>query len=103
MRELDFISAEEFDQADRTPLPNEPRTLASETAPYYLDAVRKQFAGARTQPDGLKIYTALDLEAQEAASKHLRSHLDNLEKKTNISKGLKEKGHSLEEQYPCRQ
>ncbi len=93
---LDFISQSEFDQADREPLPNATHTLASETAPYYLDAVRKQLDAQGISPDGLKIYTALDLEAQEVAQESLRNHLDSLEKNNKYIKGLKEKNNSLE-------
>ncbi|WP_374029245.1 transglycosylase domain-containing protein [Bdellovibrio bacteriovorus] len=96
MQGLNYISPEEFTEADRTPLPNEPRTLAVETAPYYLDAVRKQLQTQGLSPDGLKIYTALDLEAQDVAQEALRNHLDNLEKNNKYIKGLKEKNNSLE-------
>ncbi|MEN0060301.1 MAG: transglycosylase domain-containing protein, partial [Bdellovibrio sp.] len=96
MKELNFISQEEADRADRFPLPEEPRTLALETAPYYLDAVRKQLLGAGLNPEGLKIYTALDLEAQDVAQQALRQHLEQLEKNNKHLKGLKEKGHNLE-------
>lgn len=93
---LQFISQDEFNQADKNPLPNATRTLALETAPYYLDAVRKQLEAQGLSADGLKIYTALDLEAQEVAQESLRNHLDNLEKNNKYIKGLKEKKNSLE-------
>lgn len=96
MQEQQFISASEFNEADRDPLPNAPRSLASETAPYYLDAVRKQLQNLGINSEGLKIYTGLDLEAQEAAQEALRSHLDQLEKSNTYISKLKEKGHSLE-------
>lgn len=96
MKELGFISSEQASAADKTPLPSEPRTYASETAPYYLDAVRKQLQSQGFNPDGLKIYTALDLEAQEAAQQALRNHLDSLEKNNKYISGLKAKGNSLE-------
>ncbi|KYG66165.1 penicillin-binding protein 1B [Bdellovibrio bacteriovorus] len=93
---LQFISQEDFNEADKNPLPSATRTLASETAPYYLDAVRKQLEAQGISADGLKIYTALDLEAQEVAQESLRNHLDNLEKNNKYIKGLKEKKNSLE-------
>ncbi len=96
MKALDFVSAEEAEHADRLPLPGAPRSLASETAPYYLDAVRKQFQSLGLSTEGLRIYTALDLEAQEVAQESLRSHLDQLEKNNKYIQGLKEKGNSLE-------
>lgn len=96
MKDLSFISENEFNDADKNPLPKLNRTLAAETAPYYLDAVRKQLVSQGLNPEGLKIYTALDLESQEAAQEALRNHLDQLEKSNKFIKGLKEKGHGLE-------
>lgn len=93
---LKYISQSQFDEADRVPLPGAPRTIASETAPYYLDAVRKQLNQLGISPDGLKIYTALDLEAQETAQDSLRAHLENLEKNNKYIATQKGKGHSLE-------
>lgn len=96
MKGLNYISQAQFDEADRQPLPGAPRTIASETAPYYLDAVRKQLTAQGLSPDGLKIYTGLDLEAQETAQDALRGHLENLEKNNKHISNLKAKGHSLE-------
>lgn len=96
MKDLAFISPEEESEAGRFPLPTTPRSLASETAPYYLDAVRKQLEGQNINPDGLKIYTALDLDAQDVAQESLRNHLDALEKNNKYVKGLKAKNNSLE-------
>ncbi|UOF00911.1 transglycosylase domain-containing protein [Bdellovibrio reynosensis] len=96
MQGLNFITAEEFANASTAALPQSPRTLASETAPYYLDAVRKQLLEKGINPEGLKIFTALDLEAQDVAQESLRQHLENLEKNNKYIKGLKEKGNSLE-------
>ncbi|WP_347357638.1 PBP1A family penicillin-binding protein [Bdellovibrio sp.] len=96
MKGFGYISDEQFNEADRQPLPGAPRSIASETAPYYLDAVRKQLGSQGLNPDGLKIYTALDLEAQETAQESLRNHLENLEKSNKHIAGLKAKGNALE-------
>lgn len=96
MQGLGFITAEQANLADHTPLPNAPVSLATETAPYYLDAVRKQMGSLKISPEGMKIFTALDLEAQQVAQESLREHLDNLEKNNKYLKGLKEKGNVLE-------
>lgn len=97
MKGLGFLSQEQFDAADKEPLPSAPRgAVASETAPYYLDAVRKQLAGLGLEPEGLKLYTALDLNAQEAAQDSLRSHLEGLEKGNKYLAKLKTEGQSLE-------
>lgn len=96
MKGLEFITAEQADVADRVPLPSAPVVLATETAPYYLDAVRKQMETLKISPEGMKIYTALDLQAQQVAQEALRGQLDNLEKNNKYIKGLKEKGNTLE-------
>lgn len=96
MQGLNFITAAEATQADNTPLPNTPRSLASETAPFYLDAVRKQLLSQGLNPEGLRIYTALDLEAQEVAQEALRNHLEQLEKSNAYIKKLKEQKNGLE-------
>ncbi|WP_413585368.1 transglycosylase domain-containing protein [Bdellovibrio sp. HCB274] len=96
MKGLDFITESQMATADNTPLPRAPVTLATETAPYYLDAVRKQLDGLKVPVEGLRIYTALDLESQQAAQESLSGHLNNLEKTNKHIKGLKEKGNSLE-------
>lgn len=96
MQGLQFISATEAAQANQLMLPQAPQSLASETAPYYLDAVRKQLNEQGLNPEGLKIYTALDLEAQETAQEALRSHLDQLETNNSYIKKLKEKRNNLE-------
>ena len=96
MKGLDFITESQMAEAAKAPLPTAPVVLATETAPYYLDAVRKQLDALKIPAEGLRIYTALDLEAQQAAQESLRNHLDNLEKSNKHIKGLKEKGNSLE-------
>ena len=96
MKEQGFITQDQFDRADKEPLPSAPRTVASETAPYYLDAVRKQLSSLGLNPEGLKLYTALDLSAQEAAQESLRNHLDSLEKNNKYISSLKAQGNSLE-------
>lgn len=96
MRDLKYISENDFNQAANQALPSTPRSLAAETAPYYLDAVRKQLIEQGLNPEGLKIYTALDLEAQEAAQEALQNHLENLESTNNFIKKLKEQKQNLE-------
>ena len=96
MQGLDFITGDQLTAADSAPLPSAPVSLATETAPYYLDAVRKQMDTLKISPEGQKIYTALDLEAQQAAQESLRNHLDQLESNNKYIKGLKQKGNSLE-------
>lgn len=96
MLELKFISESEAKAARETPLPKITPALATETAPYYIDAVRKQMAFQNIPLEGSKIYTALDLEAQNVAQIALQDHLSQLEKSNKTIKAIKEKGTSLE-------
>ncbi len=97
MRELNFISLEEADVADKMPLTETaPKAQARETAPYYIDAVRKFLEKNNLPSQGVKVYTALDLQAQQRAQESLQNHLSELEKSNRQIKINKEKGLSLE-------
>lgn len=96
MKELKFISESEFTTAAQQPLPTKGVTKASETAPYFIDAVRKQLRDLNIPIEGAKIYTGLDLDAQQEAQQALQTHLNNLEKNVKSLKQKKEKGHLLE-------
>jgi penicillin-binding protein 1B len=96
MLELKFITDGEAQEAKAEALPKSTPALATETAPYYIDAVRKQMDLLKIPVAGAKIYTGLDLEAQDVAQEALQNHLDALEKNSKTVKALKAKGHSLE-------
>ena len=97
MRELNYISTEDAEAADKKPLTQAlPTAQAQETAPYYIDAVRKFLASHNLPSQGVKVYTALDLQAQQRAQDSLQSHLDILEKNNKLIKTNKEKGLTLE-------
>ena len=96
MLELKFINESESQAARQAALPKITPALATETAPYYIDAVRKQLAALNIPLEGSKIYTALDLEAQNVAQESLQNHLNQLEKSNKTIKAIKEKGTPLE-------
>lgn len=97
MRELNLISSEESAAADQKPLTQAtPKAQAQETAPYYIDAVRKFLAKNNLPTQGVKVYTALDLQAQQRAQESLQNHLAELEKSNPTLKANKSKGLSLE-------
>lgn len=91
-----FISAADAEAAKKEPLPTAQPRLATETAPYYLDAVRKQLQAQNIEITGAKIYTAMDLESQQFAQEALKGHLEKLEAKNKLVKEQKEKGQTLE-------
>lgn len=97
MEELQQISADEKTQAEAKPLPKSPARVLTEPAPYFVDAVRRELErGAIPIEQGARIFTTLDLRAQEAALRAVRTGLDKLESqnkkiqriKTETSKSL---------------
>ncbi|HUP50632.1 MAG TPA: PBP1A family penicillin-binding protein [Thermoanaerobaculia bacterium] len=86
MRRNDKIDQETYEKARSASLPRRPfrqRTgLAS--IPYYVDRVLQEMAADYGIKDvkgqGLQIYTAIDLAAQDTATQALRATLANLEK-----------------------
>ncbi|WP_413288958.1 transglycosylase domain-containing protein [Bdellovibrio sp. HCB337] len=96
MVEHGYISTTEAENAKKIPLPTAQPRLATETAPYYLDAVRKQLQALNIEAIGAKIYTAMDLESQQFAQEALKGHLEKLEAQNKLVKAQKEKGQTLE-------
>lgn len=96
MVEHHFISDNEAEAAKKIPLPTTQPRMATETEPYYLDAVRKQLQALNIEIPGAKIYTAMDQEAQRFAQEALRAHLEKLENQNKQIKSQKEKGQTLE-------
>lgn len=96
LKEFSFLSDSEYTDALNHPLPVAQKRMPIETAPYYLDAVRKQLTNSGVDPEGLKIYTGLDLQAQASAQVSLNNHLENLEKNNKHIRTLKEKKQTLE-------
>jgi len=96
MLEQGFISAEQMKEFAAAPLPESTPLLAQETAPYFLDAVRKQLGQENIATEGVSIYTGLDLNSQQEAQEALRNHLSGLEKTNKYLKALKDKGNNLE-------
>lgn len=97
MVEQNMLSAEEAEAAKTAALPLKAgQTLATETAPYFIDAVRKQMRANSWPLEGVRIFTSLDLEAQQAAQESLQQHLARLESTNKHIKSIKEKGKSLE-------
>lgn len=80
MAELGHISKEEQEVADRSPLPTRKTREIFATAPYFIEAVQRQVTTLGLETDQAKrIFTSLDLHAQEFAQKAVQSHLQKLE------------------------
>lgn len=96
MKDLKLISESEFNTALIAELPKAVEVKASETAPYFFDAVRKQIEALNLNSEARNIFTSLDLDLQQSAQKSLQNHISNLEKnKKNLIKN-KAKGLKLE-------
>ncbi len=97
MVEQKVISPEEGERAKNAALPQKPSRGMTEPAPYFVQTVRKDLAAREIEEtDGLRVYTTLNLRAQEAAHQAIRQGLDKLESSTPLLKKLKAQGKSLE-------
>jgi penicillin-binding protein 1A len=84
MRDQGFISAEDAEFWKAYPLVlTTRRTSYGDVAPYFVEWLRSSFLEPRYGRDlyekGLRIYTTLDLDMQEAAEQALQSQLDEIE------------------------
>lgn len=96
MKEHKLITENEYSSAIKAPLPKQVVTKASETAPYFFDAVRKQLEQLKISENARSILTSLDLDLQQSAQSALQKHIAQLEKnKKNLIKNQK-KGLRLE-------
>ncbi len=94
MKELKLITEDEFKKANEYRMPAPAVVKATETAPYYFEAVRKQATELGITIEGTTFYTSLDLTIQETAQKALQSGIKNL---TETKKSLiKKKANGLE-------
>jgi len=94
MKDLKLITEDEFKKANEYTMPAPAIVKATETAPYYFEAVRKQATELAIPIEGTTFYTSLDLSIQETAQKTLQSGIKNL---TETKKSLiKKKANGLE-------
>lgn len=96
MLEYQFISENERAESEAAALPTHSAINISETAPYYLDFVRKELAANGIDSTGKSIFTGLKPTAQFAAQSAVRQQLDNLEQSNKKIATLKAKGSNLE-------
>jgi len=86
MTELGFISREQKENAQRTPLKIQPRESAYfSKAPYFTEFIRHQverrYGKEKLYEEGLRIYTSLDLSFQRAAQRSVETGLRELDKR----------------------
>jgi penicillin-binding protein 1B len=97
MSEYGMITLAKAEEAKKAALPAAQEHLLKEPAPYYTQAIFRELERLQiATDDGLRVYTALDVHAQDFAQKKILSHVENLEKTNkNIAK-LKASDHNLE-------
>ncbi len=92
-----FIDEAKATAAKAAPLPSKPERGLSEPAPYFVQTVRRQLKDKGIdESEGLRIYTTLNLRAQEAAYQAVRQGLEKLETNYPVVKKLKGQGKNLE-------
>ncbi|MBX9767817.1 MAG: transglycosylase domain-containing protein, partial [Bdellovibrionales bacterium] len=97
MKELNLIDEAQHQASVEVPLPNNPKRALSEPAPFFVDAVRARIAELEIPTDaGLRVFTTLDLSAQEAATQAVKSGVERLEAQFPKLKKNKEAGERLE-------
>ncbi|MES2856706.1 MAG: transglycosylase domain-containing protein, partial [Bdellovibrionota bacterium] len=97
MQGLQLIDQASAEKAKAAALPAGSKRSLTEPAPYFVQAVRREVTNlGLDESQGLRIYTTLNLRAQEAAFTETRAGLDRLEKNhKNIAK-IKTSGKHLE-------
>jgi penicillin-binding protein 1B len=97
MAELSFIDSLKQTEANAYPLPTRPQRSLTEPAPYFVQAVRRDLEAQKiSTEEGARIYTTLNLRAQEAAQQAVRQGLDKLETTNKSIMKIKAAGKSLE-------
>lgn len=97
MTELGFIDQTKQKEANSFALPKTPERNLTEPAPYFVQAARRELAARSINTeDGARIYTGLNLRAQEAAQQAVRQGLDKIETTFDNIKKIKATGKNLE-------
>ena len=97
MLDLKLITSSQAVSAKAAALPKLTEKSLSEPAPYFVSAVRKQLETASVdESDGLRVYTTLNLRAQEAAQQAVKYGIENLEKNNKLVQKLKSEGKNIE-------
>lgn len=100
MNAKELITPQEYGAARREKIAVAPRNSRPFQAPYFIDFVqselRTSYPSEVLKSEGLKIFTTLDLEAQEIAERALQRRLEELEEGRPKLKKLRSEGKYLE-------
>ncbi|PIQ26362.1 penicillin-binding protein [bacterium (Candidatus Blackallbacteria) CG17_big_fil_post_rev_8_21_14_2_50_48_46] len=84
MRELKFITAEEYTQALKSPLKVAGLKAGSMRYPYFtsyvLAMLKENYGDQKALKQGLRIYTTINTQWQEQAEKALKEHMSQLKR-----------------------
>lgn len=96
MKELNLITTSEYDTALAFSMPEPIELKATETAPYFFDAVRTQADELKIAVEGNSFYTTLDLNSQDLAQKSLKQGISEVTESRKKLKEKKEAGFNLQ-------
>lgn len=97
MSDLKMIEPSQAELIKAAPLPSRPQRSLTEPAPYFIQVVRRDLLNKGIdESEGLRVFTTLNLRAQEAAHQAVRQELDRLETTFSHIKKLKASGKNLE-------
>lgn len=100
MMDLQMIDPGQGEAAKNSPLPSRPPKVLSEPAPYFVQAVNRTLEDLKVDlGSGLRVYTTLDVDAQEAAQRSVREGLAQLEKENKGINKLYSQGKRLEASF----
>lgn len=81
MLELSLIDQYEYNTAMSSPLPQAPQRLLRDQAPFFIESVKFQLKKMGYEnTEGLRVFTTLNLRAQQAATEAVINGLTKLEK-----------------------
>ncbi len=87
---------EQIEEALQSSLPQKPQLLAQETAPYFLDAVRRELKSLNIPQEGAQIYTSLNPQLQQWAESDLQNKINELETENKLISKYALQGKKLE-------
>lgn len=96
MAEYGFITTDELESSLTAALPTNQNPPVASTAPFYVQTALSEIKKMGLNPDGMSIYTGLDLHQQAEAQSAVQNHLKRLEENHRTIKSHKESGLSLE-------
>ncbi len=97
MSENNMIAANIATEAKASSLPAAPIRLLREPAPYFTQAVFRELTRLHVSADdGLRVFTTLDVRAQDEAQKKILAHVQSLEATNRDIAKIKAQGKLLE-------